>query len=624
MAFWGVEVKPGKPFTHTADDVRGRLHISQATLGIGTAPEKSVVQCNVGNKSPVFLCSLFPEKTESCQLNLEFEEADEVVFSVIGPRSVHLTGYFLGTSGRHYNINDESESYGEDIADTETERSTGHTDEDGYEDSFINDSDPEVFPTSPVSDDRASEMEMLDRRKPKNAKGSHKRLRKKYQLSESDDDIDAQNQTLANGSASMEALDSDSEDMLPISSVCKVDTNSSENFEAKEKDVWKSGETNTAAETEVEKNAEKISCQNRNGESKDEGNCITMSEAKSNAVLNGEPKRSSLGDSVLPSVEISPESDAKPKKKRKVHSEKRKHLVNDGNDCSNVLQEDKALINDVEADKVVQNFPAQSEENQKTSNHIEGVNLSPDSLLPSTEVGSEKHAKPKKRKRKERAEEKDDTILEKDINALKAEVRHDSMGEDLPERIEQNEKQDNDKILDNDLNQSVAELQPEEKKKKKKKKRTNDEKDMNMEKPILSKDIKNGSAMDTENSSAEGQLSQVSTLPNGLVIQELETGKPNGKVAASGKKISVCYTGRLKENGQVFVTNIGTSPLKFHLGRNEVIEGLNVGLEGMQVGEKRRLIVPPSMGYGSEGDDGKNIPPNSWLEYDVELVKVHR
>lgn len=94
------------------------------------------------------------------------------------------------------------------------------------------------------------------------------------------------------------------------------------------------------------------------------------------------------------------------------------------------------------------------------------------------------------------------------------------------------------RILDNDLNQSVAELQPEEKKKKKKKKRTNDEKDMNMEKPILSKDIKNGSAMDTENSSAEGQLSQVSTLPNGLVIQELETGKPNGKVAASGKKVS--------------------------------------------------------------------------------------
>lgn len=81
---------------------------SQATLGTGTATKKSVVQCNVGNNSPVFLCSLFPEKAESCQLNLEFEEANEVVFSVIGPRSVHLTGYFLGSGGRHYNLNDES------------------------------------------------------------------------------------------------------------------------------------------------------------------------------------------------------------------------------------------------------------------------------------------------------------------------------------------------------------------------------------------------------------------------------------------------------------------------------------------------------------------------------------
>lgn len=80
---------------------------SQATLGNGTATKKSVVQCNVGNKSPVFLCSLFPEKSESCQLNLEFEEADEVVFSVIGPRSVHLTGYFMGAT-RTNKLDDES------------------------------------------------------------------------------------------------------------------------------------------------------------------------------------------------------------------------------------------------------------------------------------------------------------------------------------------------------------------------------------------------------------------------------------------------------------------------------------------------------------------------------------
>lgn len=65
-------------------------------MGIGTAVKKSLVQCNIGNKSPVFICALLPEKTESCHLDLEFEEADDVVFSVIGPRSVYLTGYYVG------------------------------------------------------------------------------------------------------------------------------------------------------------------------------------------------------------------------------------------------------------------------------------------------------------------------------------------------------------------------------------------------------------------------------------------------------------------------------------------------------------------------------------------------
>lgn len=76
-------------------------------MGIGSGTNKSVLQCNVGNKSPVFLCTLFPEKNESCQLNLEFEEADEVVFSVIGSRSVHITGYYL-VCGRFSNMNEES------------------------------------------------------------------------------------------------------------------------------------------------------------------------------------------------------------------------------------------------------------------------------------------------------------------------------------------------------------------------------------------------------------------------------------------------------------------------------------------------------------------------------------
>ena len=50
----------------------------------------------MGKKSPVLLCSLLPGVLESCHLELEFDEVEEVIFSVIGARSVHLTGYYVG------------------------------------------------------------------------------------------------------------------------------------------------------------------------------------------------------------------------------------------------------------------------------------------------------------------------------------------------------------------------------------------------------------------------------------------------------------------------------------------------------------------------------------------------
>ena len=74
---------------------------TQATLGLGAAKIRSILQCNVGKKSPVFLCTLYPVNSESLQLNLEFEEADDVVFSVLGPRSIFLSGYYVSTSQRY-------------------------------------------------------------------------------------------------------------------------------------------------------------------------------------------------------------------------------------------------------------------------------------------------------------------------------------------------------------------------------------------------------------------------------------------------------------------------------------------------------------------------------------------
>ncbi|ESR54736.1 peptidyl-prolyl cis-trans isomerase FKBP43 [Citrus sinensis] len=506
----------------------------------------------------------------------------------------------------------ERESYGEDIADTETERSTGHSDEDKYDDSFINDADLDIIPPSPVSgggeieeipdrqkgsrrrlrkknqlsgsDDDASAQKEIEEI-PDMQKGSHRRLRKNYQLIDSDDDVSAQKQMLADGSTAAAASDGESEDMQPISSLCKVSSDEQENIETREKNVRKSGGTSTY-------------------EAKDEGNCFILSEERSDDDVNGEPKRSDMCDSVLPSAEVGLENGVKPKKKKKVQSQEGTQV------------EEKGLQNDTETDKIIQNLPVPNKENQKTFNHVENV-------------GSVNNAKPKKRKRKEQqksleADSVDCTNVIKGDKALHDEVKHDRMGQDTPGRVEQNEQQVTDVIPGNDVDQSVAELQPEKKKKKKKRRTEEDGKDSNMETHPLSMDAMSGSVMVTENSSAEGKLSLLRTLPNGLVIQKLGTGKPDGKVAAPGKKISVLYTGKLKENGQVFDSNLGSTPLKFHLGGKEVIEGLNVGLEGMHVGEKRRLLIPPSLGYGSGGDDSKNIPPYSWLEFDVDLVKVHR
>nr|GMD71597.1 peptidyl-prolyl cis-trans isomerase FKBP43 [Ipomoea batatas] len=119
------------------------------------------------------------------------------------------------------------------------------------------------------------------------------------------------------------------------------------------------------------------------------------------------------------------------------------------------------------------------------------------------------------------------------------------------------------------------------------------------------------------------ESSLVRTLSNGLTIEDLSMGEADGKVASPGRKVKVYYTGMLRENGQVFDSNIGKTPYKFRLGDKHIIDGWNIGVEGMRVGDKRRLTVPPSMGYGSQGG-GENIPPNSWLVYEIELVGVRR
>lgn len=114
---------------------------------------------------------------------------------------------------------------------------------------------------------------------------------------------------------------------------------------------------------------------------------------------------------------------------------------------------------------------------------------------------------------------------------------------------------------------------------------------------------------------------RVRRYENGFEIVELHMGQPDGKLAQPGKKVEMRYVGKLKSNGRVFDQTKGKSTFKFRLGVGEVIKGWDVGVQGMRVGDKRRLTIPPQMAYGSSGVKGA-IPPNATLTFDVELVHV--
>jgi hypothetical protein len=95
-------------------------------------------------------------------------------------------------------------------------------------------------------------------------------------------------------------------------------------------------------------------------------------------------------------------------------------------------------------------------------------------------------------------------------------------------------------------------------------------------------------------------------------------------IAEAGDEVSVHYTGSL-DSGTVFDTSRQPSrgPLTFVLGQNKVIQGWEQGIKGMCVGEKRKLIIPPSLGYGHQGHP-PIIPPEATLTFDTELISVKK
>ncbi|KAL5182061.1 Peptidyl-prolyl cis-trans isomerase FKBP53 [Glycine soja] len=526
----GIEVKPGKPCPYHADNVRGKLHVTQATLGIGSSSEKSILQCSSGHKSPVFLCSLLPDKVESCPLNLEFDADDLVAFSVVGSRSIHLSGYFADDDGDDLRDDYEYDSWGEDIEGTESEESSEYDSEDGYADDFIVDSDTDMYPSSPIPNSGVVIEEIMDDDKPKNGDDPTKKLKKKKHVAQlkEKDNKSSELPIVAKGDTDL-VVESEDEDGFPIS-------------------IAEKGVSVSKTEAEMKGEQARKKTEKANKKEKDVGHSASV-KRKVDSADEDEPQ------------------DGKKKKKRN----KLKDHIKGGSDHASDNSNEKKV----------------TEPDEK---HAEDVKTS-------TKLSDVSHAKDEDGGKLSNNE----VLVEKKIKKKNKKKTKESEGEAAANQITTTAEKQN--------------LSTEKKGKKQ----------------------------------TETKPSQVRTFPNGLIIEEVFMGKPDGKKAAPGKKVSVKYIGKLQKDGKIFDSNVGRAPFKFRLGMccvdvlnllrfsffiyaspisfvfagvGQVIKGWEVGINGMRIGDKRRITIPPSMGYADKRVG--SIPPSSWLVFDVELVDVGR
>jgi FKBP-type peptidyl-prolyl cis-trans isomerase FkpA len=104
-----------------------------------------------------------------------------------------------------------------------------------------------------------------------------------------------------------------------------------------------------------------------------------------------------------------------------------------------------------------------------------------------------------------------------------------------------------------------------------------------------------------------------------LLIEDIVVGA--GAEAVAGKQVTVHYRGTLTNGKQFDASYDRMEPFTFSLGAGQVIRGWDQGVAGMKIGGKRKLTIPPELGYGARGAGGV-IPPNATLIFEVELLQV--
>ena len=122
----------------------------------------------------------------------------------------------------------------------------------------------------------------------------------------------------------------------------------------------------------------------------------------------------------------------------------------------------------------------------------------------------------------------------------------------------------------------------------------------------------------------EEEISEISnleqTMSENFIVETLEEGEGD-QITKVGDKLFMRYRGTL-EDGTEFDSNLEGDPFDFTIGEGMVIQGWDQGLLDMKVGEKRKLTIPPEMGYGDIGA-GDVVPPNATLIFEVELVSIN-